>query len=235
MWTLVVLCLALLGVGWTFHSYGRFGEQLSSLAGMTLGDTRAEVKYKLGVPQMVSATGEAGEPGARAYYTKPGSSPANPGSDPASSGSDSANPGSDSANALPEGADIDSYSTWSYNNGSASGPHIDLIFDASGRVSKITCIDQSDPPTVYCGRLVGIGVGDSEGHVDALLGTPSRQFIDERRGVKTMDYADIGATFFLAKERIYGVSIAGTGVRKQPPPDRFVPWYTSDLKAALRP
>jgi hypothetical protein len=215
VWTLFVVCLLLFAAGWTIRSYARFGEQLSAVAGMTLGDTRGEVKYKLGVPPTVSGSNEPGEAGARAYYTDAQSDP---------------------ANALPDGADIDNYRIWSYNNGSLSGPHIDLTFDgSSGRVSKITCIDHSDPPSGYCGRLLGVGIGDPEDRLTSVLGTPTRQFIDERLGTKSMDYADIGAAFLLAKQRVYGIAIVGTGIQKQPPWDRFLMWYLSELKAELRP
>jgi hypothetical protein len=219
--------LLLYAAGWTVRTYARFGEQLSALAGMSLGDARGEVKYKLGIPQVVSGTNQAGVDPVRAYYT---------GAQPADAPKDSADVPKDPQTTLPPGADLDAFRIWSYNNGSMTGPHIDLTFDsAQQRVSQINCIDESDPPTGYCGRLVGISIGEPEGHIVSILGPPTRQYIDEKLGVKTIEYGDIGAAFLLAKQRVYGLAIIGNGARKQPPPARFIYWYANDLKALLKP
>jgi hypothetical protein len=209
---LLAVCVALLFIGWIVRAYGRFGAQLSALGGLALGDTRGDIRYKLGVPPVVFDKAEAGETGIGAYYT-------------------STDPEKDPVNALPEGADINSYPIWSYTYGPSPGPHVDLTFDAStGRISKISCIDSSDPPTSYCGRIVGAGIGDPEFRIAALFGSPLRQSIDDRSGVKTMDYSDIGVLFLLARQRVYGISVVGSGAHKQPPLHRFLLWFTSDLR-----
>jgi hypothetical protein len=219
VWILLVLFAVLFGVGWTFRAYGRFGDQLSVLGGMALGDTRGDARYKLGVPPAVYGSDEPGEAGMRVYYTDP-----------------LRDPQKDPANVLPAGTDINTFHTWSYDKGLTVGPHLDLTFDPrSRRVSRIACIDQSDPSTSYCGRLVGLGVDDPESRVVAQLGSPTRQSIDDQTGVKTMDYSDIGVVFLLARQRIFGMSVVGNGARKQAPVDRFLIWYSGDLKAALKP
>jgi hypothetical protein len=208
---LLAVCVALLLVGWVMRAYGRFGLQLSFLGGLALGDTRGDIRYKLGDPPVVSDKADPGEARVGAYYT---------------------DPAKDAANPLPAGADINAYPAWSYDFGPTPGPHVDLTFDAgTGRVSKITCIDASDPPTSYCGRIVGAGIGDPEFRILALFGPPVRQSIDDHTGVKTMDYSDIGVLFLLARQRVYGISVVGTGVHKQPPPRRFLLWFTSDLRS----
>lgn len=218
LWVLVVLCAALFAVGWTLRSYARFSDLLSTLGTMTLGDTRGDARYKLGVPPVVYGSSEPGEAGMRVYYTDP-----------------EKDPQKDPANALPAGTDINSFRTWSYQLGSSFGPHLDLTFDpGTGHISKITCVDQSDPPTSYCGRLLGMAVGDPEGRIIAQLGTPTRQLIDDTTGVKTMEFGDVGVVFLLARQRVFGMSVFGTGLRKQPALTRFLIWYTADLKAALR-
>jgi hypothetical protein len=215
VWILVAVCAVLFCVGWTLHVYGQFGQQLSFLGGIVLGDTRGEIRYKLGVPSVVYGNDGSGEARMRAYYTDPEKDP---------------------TNAVPAGADIDVYPIWSYNNGPSLSAHLDLTFDPnSRRVIKITCVDQSDPPTGYCGRLVGAGIGDAELRITALFGSPTRQSIDEKTGVKTMDYNDMGVVFVLARRRVYGISVVGTGPRKQASLDRFLIWLTSDLKAEFRP
>ena len=214
LWTLVVLFVVLLAAGWTLHSYAHYGEQLSTLAGMTLGDSRGEVKYKLGVPQIVSG-GDDPDGTEGAYYTDSQKHP---------------------DQAMPAGSDIDHFRTWSYHSSTISQAHIDLTFDAaSGRVAQISCIDHSDPATMYCGMLVGVAIGDPEARVTSLLGTPTRESIDERQGVKTMEYADVGAGFLLAKQRVYGIWVVGSGARKAPPLERFLPWFANEVKAALQP
>jgi hypothetical protein len=215
LWTLLVLCALLFAAGWTFRAYGRFGDQLSALGGMSLGDSRGEARYKLGVPPAVYGTDEPGEAATHVYYTDPQKDP---------------------ANVVPPGTDINTFRTWSYDKGLTLGPHLDLTFDPrSGHVARIACIDQSDPPTSYCGRLVGVGVDDPEARIISQLGSPTRQAIDDQTGVKTMDYADIGVTFLLAQQRVFGMSVAGPGGRKQAPLLRFLVWYSGDVKALLRP
>ena len=208
---LLAVCVALLFIGWMMRAYGRFGAQLSVLGGLALGDTHGDIRYKLGVPPVVFDNADSGETGIGVHYTDPEKDP---------------------ANALPSGANINRYPIWSYNYGpSPGGPRVDLTFDAgTGRVTKITCIDSSDPPTSYCGRIVGAGIGDPEFRIAALFGSPLRQSIDDRSGVKTMDYSDIGVLFLLARQRVYGISVVGSGAHKQPPPHRFLLWFTSDLR-----
>lgn len=219
LWTLLVLCALLFAAGWTFRAYGRFSSQLSVLGGMSLGDSRGEARYKLGVPPAVYDKDQPGEAASHVYYTDL-----------------QKDPQKDPANVVPPGTDIIAFRTWSYDQGPALGPHLDLTFDArSGRVSRIACIDQSDPPTSYCGRLVGIGVDDSESRIVSQLGSPTRQAIDDRTGVKTMDYDDIGVTFLLTQQRVFGMSVVGTGGRKRAPLLRFLIWYSGEVKALLWP
>jgi len=184
---------------------------------MTLGDSRGDARYKLGVPPMVYGSDQPGEAGMRVYYTDP-----------------ERDPQKDPTNALPAGTDINSFYTWSYELGRSVGPHLDLTFDPhSGRIAKIACVDQSDPPTSYCGRFLGISVDDPEARIVAQLGSPTRQLIDDTTGVKTMEYSDVGVIFLLARRRVFGMSVFGPGPRRQAPIDRFFIWYTADLKAAL--
>jgi hypothetical protein len=218
LWVLVVLCALLFATGWTLRAYARFSDQLSALGGMTIGDTRGDAKYKLGVPPIVYGSDEPGEAGVRVYYTDPEKDPLK-----------------DPANALPAGTDINSFRTWSYQLSSNVGPHLDLTFDThSGHISKIACVDQSNPATAYCGRFLGMAIDDPEARIIAQLGNPTRELIDDTTGVKTMEYGDVGVVFLLARQRVFGMSVIGTGLRKQPPLDRFFIWYTADLKAALK-
>jgi hypothetical protein len=170
-----------------------------------VADTRGEVRYKRGVPPVVYADPDPGNAaGVHVYYTDPLKDP---------------------DNALPEGADINSYRTWGYDNGSRLNTHLDITFDGnSGRVAKIDCIDQLDPPTTFCPPLAGIGIGDPESRVTALLGWPTRQAINDKTGVKTMLYDDLGVGFVLSMQHVYGISVVGNEGFKHVPVTRFLDW-----------
>ena len=204
----VVAC----SIVWTYHSYRRFGEQLSVLSGIAISETRGNIRYKLGDPPVVYANEQPGESGGNIFYTDPQKDPA-----------------------LPPGADLNRYRTWLYNNGASLDPRLDVTFDANlGRVTKIDCIDRSEPPTVYCSRLVGAGIDDPESRIVALFGAPTRQSIDDESGVKTMDYSDIGAEFLLARQRVYAISIVGTGAARQAPISRFLIWISSNQRTDFK-
>jgi hypothetical protein len=214
LWFLFTLGVLGFCAYWSFRAYGRFGEQLSTLGGIALGNTRGEIRYLRGVPPVVYADEEPGQAVVRLYYTDARTDP---------------------LNALPEGADINSYHTWSYNNGSSLDPHLDLTFDAkSGRISRIDCVDKSVEPTAYCARLAGAGIGDPESRIIALFGNPTHQSIDDVSGVKTMDYSDIGVLFLLTRQRVYSISVLGTDTHKQIPSNRFLMWLANELKSELR-
>jgi hypothetical protein len=212
VWTVIVISVVIYSIVWTSRAYARFGEQLTVLGEIGLGDSRGEIKYVMGVPPVVYGNEDPNEPGLRIFYTDPQKDPA-----------------------LPAGADINTYHTWSYDSGPSLDPHLDITFDPrSGRVSRIDCVDQSQPPTAYCSRLVGAGIGDPESRIAALFGVPTRQSIDDRTGVKTMDYDDIGVMFLLARQRVYALSVVGAEAPRQVPLARFLIWATSDLRTEFR-
>lgn len=209
VWILLAAGVVVYAMAWTFRAYRLFGDQLSALCGITLGDTRGEIRYKRGEPPIVYGDLQPGDSIAHPYYTDREKDP---------------------DNALPEGADITTYHTWTYYNGSSPNPQLDITFDpALGRVSKIDCIDQSDPPTNYCTRLAGLGIGDQESRIVSFLGTPTRQPIDEKSGVKTMEYSDLGLVFLLARQRVYGISVRGTDAHKRVSISRFLIWTIGTL------
>jgi hypothetical protein len=201
VWILLAVGLVVYVLDSSYHSYSRLTSQLATLGSVRLGDSRGEVRYKRGDPPVVYGALQSGETVVHGYYTDPKTDP---------------------ANALPEGTDVDSFPTWAYFTNVTLNPRFDVTFDAkSGRVTKIDCIDQSDPPTSYCYRVAGIGVWDVEGRITSLLGAPTRQSIDAKSGVKTMDYGDIGLVFLLKRQRVFGIYLYGTESRMQIPMNRF--------------
>jgi hypothetical protein len=210
LWILFAIAVVASGLVWAFRAYVQLGEQLSGLGDIAVADTRGEIRYKRGVPPIVYGDEDpANAGGLRIYYTDPLKDP---------------------DNALPEGADINSYRTWGYDNGSRLSTHLDITFDVkSGRVAKIDCIDQLDPPTTFCPPLVGIGIGDPESRVTALLGWPTRQAINDKTGVKTMLYDDLGVGFVLSMQRVYGLSVVGAQGYKRVSIMRFLDWVRGTL------
>ncbi len=204
LWILIAVGAVVYAIVWSYLSYGRLTVQLAGLGGVTLGDSRGEVRYKRGDPPFVYGTAEPGQSTVRVYYTDRKKDP---------------------DNALPEGADVNSYPTWSFANAPSLVTRLDVTFDPqSGRATKIDCIDRSDPPTFYCGKVAGLGIWDTEARITIMLGRPTQQWIDEHSGIKTMDYRDIGVMFLLKKQRVYGISVTGTKARKPVSMQRFLAW-----------
>jgi hypothetical protein len=209
VWILLAVGIVVYAVDSGFRSYSRLTVQLASLGGVTLGDSRGEVRYKRGDPPVVYGAPLPGESVVHGYFTDPKTDP---------------------ANALPEGTDTDTFPTWAYSNNATMNPHFDVTFDAkSGRVAKIDCVDQSDPPTSYCDRVAGLGIWDAEGRITSLLGAPTQQSIDEKSGVKTMDYSDIGLVFLLKRQRVFAIYLYGTEAHKPLPMNRFKVWIAETL------
>jgi len=212
IWIFILLGVLAYAIGWSVHAYGQLAVQLSGLGGVTIGDTRGDVRYKRGDPPFVYGAAEPGALTARVYYTDPKKDP---------------------DNALPAGTEVDSYPTWSFADGPSMDIRLDVTFDPkTGRTSRIDCIDRTDPPTFYCGRVAGIGIWDPEARIAALLGKPTQEWIDPKSGVKTMDYRDIGAIFLLKKQRVYGISVVGPQTDRPIPMRRFLGWMAGTLWAA---
>ncbi|HEY4974476.1 MAG TPA: hypothetical protein VII41_12755 [Steroidobacteraceae bacterium] len=211
-WIVVPIAIIAYCSYWTYAAYVRFGEQLSILDGIGLGRTRGEIRYILGDPPVVYSNEAPGESGNRILYTDRAKDPT-----------------------LPAGTDIESYRTWLYDNGSSLDPHLDITFDPnSGRATKIDCVDQSDPPSGYCSRLLGAGIGDGEYRVIALLGVPTRQSIDDKSGVKTMIYDDIGVVLLLARQRVFALSVIAASAPRPLPLDRFLVLVANDLRTVFK-
>jgi hypothetical protein len=209
VWSLVAVGIAVYAADNAYRSYSRLTVQLVSFGGVTLGDTRGEVRYKRGEPPVVYGMPQPGEPVVHGYFTDPRKNP---------------------SNALPDGTETDTFPSWAYSNNDTLNAHFDVTFDAkSGRVAAIDCVDQSDPPTSYCERVAGLGIWDPEGRITSLLGAPTQQSIDELSSVKTMEYSDIGLAFLLKRQRIFAIYLYGTGSPKQVPTNRLRAWLASTL------
>lgn len=209
VWIVVAVGIVVYAADNAYRSYSRLTVQLASFGGVTLGDTRGEVRYKRGAPPVVYGTPQPGEAVVHGYFTDPTKNP---------------------ANALPDGTDTETFSTWAYSNNDTLNPHFDVTFDAkSGRVASIGCVDQSDPPTSYCERVAGLGIWDPEGRIISLLGAPTQQSIDEKSSVKTMEYSDIGLAFLLKRQRIFAIYLYGTGSPKHVPTNRLRAWLAETL------
>lgn len=188
-----LVCLLILAVGvlaYCVHfaaKYSDFTNQLTAVNGLRIGDSRDEVKYRLGLPPEVLGPLETDDPQFRGFqriYTV--SAPTN------------------DVNSMPPATKVDDYDEWAYDEASRN-VRLNIEFNKAGFVKSFEFYSNSEKSYGWT-RIVGIGFADSE-EVVLRLGAPTKQTLD---GVtKTMEYADIGLKVTLTKGKAYRVQIAG--------------------------
>jgi hypothetical protein len=167
----------------------QFTNELSAVQDIHIGDSREEVKYRLGFPQNVLGPVEndiVGLPGSQKVYTVLGAN--------------------NDVNKMPSTTKVEDYNWWVYE-GQFGNFRLTVEFNKSGFVDALNLY--SDNKHLYgngWGVIAGLHSGDSEDEV-LRLGQPSRQNLD---GVsKTIEYRDIGIVVTLAKGRAYMITIRG--------------------------
>lgn len=161
--------------------------ELTAVNGLRIGDSRAEVKYRLGLPPEVLGPSETDDPELgsfkRVYMV---SAPTN------------------DVNRMPPATKVDDYDEWVYEEASRN-VRLTIGFNKDGFVKSFEFYSNSEKPYGWT-RIAGIGFADSEEAV-LRLGAPSKQTLD---GVaKTMEYADLGLKVTLTKGKVYLIQIAG--------------------------
>jgi hypothetical protein len=165
--------------------------QLAGYCGVKLGDSREEVRYRLGFPPFVVGEPEilAGDPKnhwARIFNTDSTADP---------------------KNVMPSDKHVEDFFEWSYpfDVGAPNGPNVEVDFSKSNRLVSIQCIDPSHVAAKSCPPLVGFRMGSSEEEITQRLGNPSRSEID---GIsKRIRYDDLGVEFLLEKGAVYGLTL----------------------------
>ncbi len=205
-----MVCLLILAAGVLAYSvnlairYHAFTNQLTAVRGIHVGDSRDEVKYRLGFPNDVlgAVIDDKEHKGFQLVYT--------------------VNAPTNDVNRMPPTTKVEDYSEWVYEEAS-SNVRLTVEFNKSGLVESLNLYSDSDKPHGW-GRVAGLYSGDSEDKV-LKLGPPSRQNID---GVsKTIEYRDLGLVVTLAKGRVYMVALKGLPKNKAPVFWRFMRSYHS--------
>jgi hypothetical protein len=160
-------------------------KRITTYADISLGDTKAEVRYAKGVPTDVLVDDPPGKfpfPGVRTNI---------------------------SLSDIPSGKQITDYKYWDYD--SAESGRIDVDFSPeSQRVTRVFCyastlVVRAAPS---CPVLLGISDGVTEEEVLRRLGAPSKSEISEGFGTtKTLYYSQWNVAFYLEKRRVYGLQI----------------------------
>jgi hypothetical protein len=191
-----VICLLLLVLGVAAYSvkavlrYHAFTYELSVVRGIHIGDSRDEVKYRLGFPPYVNGSVEQGEFGLwKPVYTVLGHD--------------------NDVNRMPSKTKVDDYYEWVYEE-PYSNVRLTVEFNSFGFVESLQLYSDNEKGNGWR-RIVGLNCGDSEDQV-IRIGHPSRQTLD---GVsKKIEFRDIGVEVTLSKGRAYMILIKG------PPPDK---------------
>jgi hypothetical protein len=181
----------------------RFETEVSELAGIRIGESRDEVRYRLGIPERVLAElapievdGKSWGAARIVYWVENPPSP---------------------VNALPAGTEIDDYSAWDYVQ--TDNARLTVEFGPNGAVKDLECTALRETRPYACGPVAGIWNGESEEKV-LLMGEPTREQIS---GVtKLMVYEDLGVYFRLTEGRVYQVGLSGGGRKSQASIGRYL-------------
>ena len=188
---LALFLLALALLAYHLVHYRTFTNQLTEYNGIRIGHSRAEVKYRLGIPRTVRApipfTSEDRHIGYDPYIGY------------------RVNASADDKNKMPANTGIDDYNEWEWGCDPPCNIYCTIIFNKASLVQEITLLSDVGKPFGW-GPIAGLYNGDGEDEV-LRLGRPSKQ---ELRGLtKTIDYDVLGLQVNLAKGKAYCVNIRG--------------------------
>jgi hypothetical protein len=201
LWFAAALSVALIATGiWLRIEWTSYKNPPSIYGKIELGDSREEVRYKLGDPPEVDGDVPNAEGAVRVYSTNR----------------------EDPINAMPADKTVNQFNTWQYL-GRGDNAHYDVYFDATtGRAASLVCFDFFQPTTHYCPSLFGIAIDDSESKVINIIGEPTRKSISE--GVKVLVYDDRGIVVRLSKERVYSLQLSRPTNSAPPSLPAFLHW-----------
>jgi len=165
-------------------------------AGLRLGMTMAEVKYTKGLPLGVAYVPDT-------PLTQESTSPDK------TSATGEGKPISWDGLAVEiipikdlNGHKLEEYNQWYFESGNFK--RIDIEFDKSGKLAAIKCYSHG---FMDCPNLLGQYDGGEENQLFEALGKPSLEQIDNSSSVKTVEYKDLNAIFYLAQKKIYMLGI----------------------------
>ena len=169
-------------VGAAFYGYGEYQampRRQDAYAGIKLGATMAEVLYLRGFPSAVLVEAEKSDQLPEGFYTNVALAD------------------------IPKGKKVEDYEMWDYTSGTADG-RLSLAFnDATRKVRLIACYSVSD--RYACPPILGISPQDNEEKILGKLGAPTTQALSGV--VKTLEYGQYRARFFLEKTKVYWMQV----------------------------
>lgn len=150
---------------------------------VTLGDTRDEVRYKLGIPQSVlgPVIEDGEEKGFQPVYDTDKK---------------------EGPTAIPSGKKYDDFDEWMYGD---NVKYVVIDFSKEGRARRVTCFDSSK--SSFCQPLAGVQIGDLEADIVKRLGPPSSSRISGVSKTITYEKRNLGVT--LEKQKAYLLELAG--------------------------
>ena len=179
-----VVLLVLLGIALTANSqFKAFYQSVRIFNGIELQTPRSEVLYRLGVPDYVLGESEYDstfEGHIQVIYDLDA-----PSRDP---------------NALPEGKSYKDYQEWVFSEANGIS-RLTIEIDSTSHVKSLEWFHSDCDQTAW-GPIAGVRCGDDE-KIVMNLGSPSS--VNVKDVSKTIEYADIGITFILAKGKVYMV------------------------------
>lgn len=166
--------------------YWSFRKQTVQFFKIRVTDTRAEVLYKLGRPQLVAdefTRAETEWKGATGHFALVYSVDGPKGE----------------KNTIPENKKLEDYPGWHWSQTKGGEIYTAVYFDNAGIVDYVLSYDQNANHAAW-GPLAGIQDGASEEQI-LRLGKPTSVAVEN--GAKTIAFDDIGVRFILVKEKAY--------------------------------
>ena len=186
--SVAVLMLVTLGTAF-FLPYVQklYRDPLLKYESISIGDTKAEVKYALGVPKYVLGPTENDKKFGdyQRLFEVSG----------------------EGTNALKVGDSFENYQAWVFSKPGAGDPSVTVNFDNAGKATSISCL--SIEITGSCAKVFGIGIGDSEDDVMVKLGKADYQ---KYNGVsKQLLFQKLNLILTLTKRRVYAIKVTTDG------------------------
>jgi len=160
-----------------------FTGPINNYMNVSIGDTRADVLYKLGRPPYVfgplnGCTDDKPWSCSRIVYSTD----------------------ENSIDTAKIDKDMKFYEIYEYEDYDGSKNSFMISFDKNNQVRTVTCLK-------VCDAVLGIGLNSEESDLRRFLGDPSISEVSADSGVKTLSYSKYNLTFYLTKMKVYMIII----------------------------
>jgi hypothetical protein len=166
--------------GYMLYKY--YNDQFSTYNNIHIGESQAEVKYRLGYPIHV-----IGPPNNEVYTVSGSTNHYN--------------------NPIPSNTKVEDYKEWHYGDEATIWQkYFSVAFSNLSSVRSLTLYGKPDNAYAW-GPIAGIFCGESEERIINQYGKPTSQTIHDTW--KEIEYNDIGITLFLDKGEAYNIELRG--------------------------